>query len=233
MRVMAVDVDGAAARSVAEEIRGRGGDASAVAADVADATAVQAMVEETATRHGRLDALVNNAGITLFAAIGDTSEADWDRVLAVNLKSMFLTCRAVLPIMRAQGGGSIVNVSSTNGIVAMTHHTAYSAAKAGVVNFTRSLALETAREGIRVNCICPGTIETDMLRSVVAGGPGDMRQMGESTPIGRVAAPEEVASVSFFLCGPGASYVTGATLAVDGGLTAGWQAAPVRTVRTG
>lgn len=217
--VVVGDIDFDAATESAKAILDAGGTAVAVRADVSTAAGAEAMVAAAMTNFGRLDALVNNAGVTLFKQVEDITEQEWDRVVDIDLKGVFLTCRAAIPLMRAAGGGSIVNVSSTAAVKAQRHHTAYSAAKAGVVQFTRTLALDVGGYGIRANCICPGPIDTGMLHAslVERGEPLDAGRL----PLGRIGTPTEVGAVSLFLCTADASFMTGAVLTVDGGSSVG------------
>jgi NAD(P)-dependent dehydrogenase (short-subunit alcohol dehydrogenase family) len=219
--VVVADIDGAGAKATAETILSNGGTAVAVQADVSTSAGVDAMVGAAVASFGGLDALVNNAGVTLFKSVEDTTEADFDWVIGVDLKGVFLTCRAVIPLMRAAGGGSIVNISSTTAVKGIRNHAAYSAAKAGVMQLTRSLAMEVGRDGIRINCVCPGPIDTPMFQGV-SDQHGSIPTLNPaSIPLGRVGQPAEVGSVSLFLCSAEASFMTGATLMVDGGTSAG------------
>ncbi|WP_018505027.1 SDR family NAD(P)-dependent oxidoreductase [Parafrankia discariae] len=217
--VVAADVDLDSARATADAVVAAGGAAVAVQADVSTATGAKAMVEAARSNFGGLHALVNNAGVTLFKSIEEMTEADWDRIMNVDLKGVFLTCRAAVPLMRESGGGSIVNISSTAATKALRNHTAYSAAKAGVLQFTRTLALDVGSFGIRVNCICPGPVDTDGFRRASAQR-GELPDFAR-LPLGRIGRPSEVSSVSLFLCSRDASFMTGATLVVDGGSSTG------------
>jgi meso-butanediol dehydrogenase/(S,S)-butanediol dehydrogenase/diacetyl reductase len=190
--------------------------------DVTNTDQVGQALAEAASAWGRLDILVNNAGVGALAMAEDTDEALWDHVFAVNTRAVFLCCRAAIPLMRANPGGSggaIVNIASISGLLGDYGMSAYNASKGAVVNLTRSLALETAQYGIRVNAVCPGLIDTPM------SAPGLQRQDDldfwlERIPLGRRGQPEEMASVVAFLASDDASYVTGANLAADGGVMA-------------
>jgi len=198
------------------------GSTVAVIADVAEATQVRSVVDTAISRFGRLDCLINNAGIVLWKTIDDTSEEEWDHVVDVDLKSVFLFSKYAIPHMRKVGGGSIVNISSFSGLAGQKRHVAYCAAKTGVVAVTKCLALDHGPENIRTNCICPGAIATDMLRLGVNFDEAEGRARLEGhIPLRRVASSEEVASVSLFLCSKAASYINGAILPVDGGISAG------------
>jgi 3-oxoacyl-[acyl-carrier protein] reductase len=213
------DIDRSAAQDVASTIVESGGKAVAVHADVATADGATSLVTAAEERFDRLDCVVSNAGLALFRPMEDLTEAEWDRVVDVNLKGAFLLSRAAVPLMRRSGGGSIVTIASTGAFKAIKDNTAYAAAKAGLVQFTRVLALEVGGSGIRANCICPGPIDTGMLQIGLTDGavPLDVSRL----PLGRLGKPEEVATVSLFLCSPDASFMTGAVLTVDGGSSVG------------
>jgi 3-oxoacyl-[acyl-carrier protein] reductase len=214
-RVAVVDLEGADA--VADEI-GRGeGRAAAFATDVARAVDVQEMVDGVLARFGRIDVLVNNAGIGRPGRIEAVTEEEWDRTLAVDLKAHFLTCRAVVPVMRGQGRGHIVNVSSIAGRhVSLANSIAYTSAKAGVIGFTRHLAQEVGRDGIRVNCLAPGPTRTPLLAGLMDAE--REAAVAARIPLGYVSEPEEQAQVILFLASDDARYVHGAIVDANGGL---------------
>jgi NAD(P)-dependent dehydrogenase (short-subunit alcohol dehydrogenase family) len=173
-------------------------------------------------RHGGLDVLVNNAGVTRVATAEETDRELWDEVIGVNLEGVFLGCKKAIPLMRRRGGGAIVNVASINGIRGNTRLVAYAASKGGVVAMTMSLALDHIADNIRVNCVCPATIDTDMVRAIL--DQADDRKSALETliakhPIGRIAQPEEVAAVIAYLASSDASFQTGLAIPVDGGRT--------------
>jgi meso-butanediol dehydrogenase / (S,S)-butanediol dehydrogenase / diacetyl reductase len=209
--------------AVVAEIRDAGGEALAVACDVTQAPEVEQAVRAVAARFGRLDIVVNNAGAGLAATAEETSEADWDRLMAVNLKGTFLVSRAALPELRKAGGGAIVNIGSVAGLVGMKQRVAYTAAKGGVTLLTKALALDHAHEGIRVNCICPSLVETELVRELFSTLPEPeavRRQRIAQIPLGRIGRPEDVAQFAVFLASDESSWVTGAALPLDGGVTA-------------
>lgn len=218
-RVAVTDVNHDAAEGVARAIRDAGGEAHAWRLDVADHQEIQRVVGEIAERFGGLDALVNNAGISVFKPIGeDGYDAAWDGALAVMLTGAQRMIRAALPHLRRSSAPRIVNIASTEALGATAGHSAYSAAKAGVAGLTRSLAVELGRDAITVNCICPGPIHTGMTERV----PNEHKAIyaRRRTALGRYGEPEEVAHITVSLCLPAASYITGAVIPVDGGLMA-------------
>jgi NAD(P)-dependent dehydrogenase (short-subunit alcohol dehydrogenase family) len=227
-QVFAVDLELAAAEETRAIIRDEGGIAEAYAADASDGRAVAAMVEACVERFGRVDVLQNNVGILRVGGPVELDEAEWDRVLDVNVKSFFLTCKHVLPHMERQGSGAIVNVSSIAGIrAAAVPLVAYGASKAAVDQLTRSVALQYAAKGIRCNAVLPGLMDTPMIRFGLpeAYADGDVERMLElrhaASPTGRMGDAWDVAHASLFLASDEAKYVNGHGLVVDGGLSCG------------
>ena len=186
--------------------------------DVSDAAAVRAAIDEIGRRFGRLDALVNNAGIAVFAPLLETSDEDWNRVLAVNLTGPFLCTKAAAPLMREHGGGAIVNITSISAVRASTLRSAYGTSKAGLAHLTKQLAVELASLGIRVNGVAPGPVETAMAKAVHT--PEIRADYHDAIPLNRYGLEEELAEAVFFLCSDRSSYITGQILAVDGGFDA-------------
>lgn len=216
--VAVVDIDAVAVRACAEAIEAGGGTAIAIPTDVADGTAVETMATATRERFGRVDVLVNNAGILDdYLPAAETPDDLWDRVLGVNLKAMLHTCRALIPQMLEHGGGAIVNVASTAALNGGNGGAAYTTSKHGVIGFTRQLCFDYARRGIRANVLCPGAVETGMTREIFASGDAEVMKAVESAPIGRWAQPEELAAAALFLASDDASFVNGAVHVVDGG----------------
>jgi NAD(P)-dependent dehydrogenase (short-subunit alcohol dehydrogenase family) len=214
--VVVNDINPAAAEAAAVELSEGGAAAAAIAADVIDAAAVRAMVEQTVARFGGLHILVNNAGVLRPTKVIEIAEAEWDWVIAVNLKGTFLCSQAVLPAMQEAGWGRIVNFSSTAGKNVSTVGGAhYTAAKAGILGFTRHLAKEVAASGITVNAVCPGLIDTEMVRATIDDARCDA--YARSFPIPRLGRPEEVAELVAFLASDRAAYITGASLDINGG----------------
>jgi NAD(P)-dependent dehydrogenase (short-subunit alcohol dehydrogenase family) len=212
------DVEATGAEQVAREITERGGEAMASALDVGDAGQVTAFVERVVARWGRLDVVVANAGIAHSAPFLEHPEAQWHRVLRVNLTGVFLTCQAAARQMVTQGGGRIVTIASINAFRGVENLVGYNAAKAGVAELTRTMAVELAQHGITANAIAPAQIDTRMTRTL----PEEARQRRvERIPLGRFGEPEDVARAALFLASDEAAYVTGHTLAVDGGYLAG------------
>lgn len=199
---------------VVAEVEGCGVQALGIPTNVARAEDVQRMVRQTVERFGKIDILVNNAGTLVVKPMVEQTEADWDRVLNVNLKGVFLCCREVLPAMIARQRGAIVNVASIAAFHVTVPHVPYAASKAGVVALTRDLAYEVGRLGIRVNAIAPGPIETPMAQIVSAE---QREKMARSILLGRMGQPEDIGQAAVFLASDAASFITGATLPVSGG----------------
>jgi len=186
--------------------------------DVSDAGAVNAAMAALSGRFGRLDALVNNAGVAVFAPLLETSDQDWERVLAVNLTGPFLCTKAAAPLMREHGGGAIVNITSISAVRASTLRSAYGTSKAGLAHLTKQLAVELAALGIRVNGVAPGPVDTAMAKAVHT--PEIRADYHDAIPLNRYGLEEELAEAVFFLCSDRSSYITGQILAVDGGFDA-------------
>jgi len=219
--VVLADVNASAARSAADQLAAAGHRVLAVGCNVANEDEVAAMVEKTVNAFGRLDAAFNNAGVQSPAIdTADASGEEFDRVIAINLRGVWNCMKHELRQMRGQGSGAIVNCSSIGGLIGLPGRAAYHAAKHGVLGFTKSAALEYASRGIRINAVCPGTIDTPMVSAMLAKEPDAMKEIMRDQPIGRLGRPEEIASAVLWLCSPGAGFVIGHALAVDGGFTA-------------
>ncbi len=219
-RLVIADITARAGEDTAGMIRDAGGEAMSVGTDVASEEQVGRMVASAVERYGRLDILVNNAAIGEGHGILDVAPEVWDRNFAVNLRGPYLCMREVLPIMLRQRRGAIVNISSVNALLALGHH-AYSAAKAGLVSLTQNVAVDFGDRGIRANVICPGTVRTPIWADRLATAPDLMDRLSAWYPLRRVAEPDEIAAVALFLASEEASFVTGAVIVADGGLTAG------------
>jgi NAD(P)-dependent dehydrogenase (short-subunit alcohol dehydrogenase family) len=220
-QVCAADVNLDAAESTANEAR----DAFAQQVDVADEASVKAMMDATAERYGGIDVLYNNAGISPNddASVLDTGVEAWDRVQAVNTKGVFLCCKHGIPHLQRRGGGSVINVASFVAILgAATSQISYTASKGAVLSMTRELAVQFARENIRVNALCPGPVETPLLLSIFGDDPAALERRRTHWPMGRLAKPREIVNGALFLASDESSYVTGSTFLVDGGLTAAY-----------
>lgn len=211
--VVVTDLDEASAKQTAAGLPG----AVALRADVTDRQDVQAAVDRVMQQFGRVDVLVNNAGWDKASPFVDSDPADWDRAIAVNLYGVLHTCKAVLPIMAGQGGGAVVNLGSDAGRVGSSGEAVYSAAKGGVIAFTKSLAREMARHQVRVNCVCPGPTDTALFASFA--GPKLREALTKAIPFRRLGQPADVANVVAFLASDQAAFVTGQTISVSGGLT--------------
>lgn len=221
-RVVVADVGVDGGEQTAAMINAAQGEAMFVKTDVTQAAEVEALVATAVSTYGRLDCAHNNAGIEgVFATTGDYPEDDWDRVLSINLKGVWLCMKYEIPRMLAQGGGAIVNTASLAGLVGAKRMPAYVASKHGVAGLTKTAALEYAKSGIRVNAVCPGIIHTPMVeRAFLSRRPDIEALLAQSEPLGRLGRPEEVAEAVLWLCSDAASFVTGHTLTVDGGLYA-------------
>ena len=222
--VVAADIRPETAEETVALIAAAGGSAQALAMDVVDAASVRAGVEAVVTAHGGLDVVVNNAGITIVGAAHAMEEADWDRELAINLKSVFLVSRAAWPHLVARGGGVILSTASIAGLWAIPDDAAYCASKAAVIMLTKCMALDGARSAIRANCVCPGFIDTPMIEGYFDAqqDPGAARQFATQLhPLGRLGLPLDIADGFVYLASDEARWVTGTALVIDGGLTSG------------
>ena len=219
--VVAADLDEAAGKHLADELSERGSTCNFVCTDVSKEPDVDALVHLALSQYGRVDVLFNNAGIEgEQAPTGDATIENWDRVIAVNLRSVFLGTKFAIQAMLRNGGGSIINNASVAGMVGFPGISAYCASKGGIVQLTKTAALEYADQGIRVNCLCPGVIDTAMVRRFTGGSDEVERQMTAMEPVGRMGRPREVAKLALFLASDDSSFITGAVIPVDGGFVA-------------
>lgn len=216
-RVVVSDVDGASADATASRIAAAGGEAFGLRADVTSAADAERLMEATVERFAALDVLVNNAGIASAGSVCEVAPEEWDRVMAINVKGVYLCSRYAVPHMAAAGGGSIVCIASASGVIGQRGQVAYNVSKHAVVGLVRCMALDHAADGIRVNAVCPGTMRTPMLDALSAGQLAALEAMH---PLGRIGDPAEVAQAALHLAADESSFTTGAAFLVDGGLTA-------------
>lgn len=219
-RVVIADFDVRAGQAVVEAIKAAGGESVFMPVDVAKAASVEGMVQGGLIHYGRVDVLLTSAGVFSPGSVLDTTEADWDRHLNINLKGTFLCAKFCLPPMLKQGRGSIITMGSVAGMHAIARNAAYGPSKAGVIYLTELIALEHGAGGIRANCVCPGNIETPMLLQSIAREPNPeqvMQKANQASVLGRLGKPEEVAQAILFLASDDSAYITGSTLVVDGG----------------
>jgi meso-butanediol dehydrogenase / (S,S)-butanediol dehydrogenase / diacetyl reductase len=220
--VMIADINGPAAEAVAESINAEGGRAAWTEVDVTSSASAEKMVQVTLNSFGRVDLLFNNAGIEGFGSVIEADETSWERIFAVHVRGAFLCSKYAIQAMIDGGrGGAVVNVSSVAGLVGLQHMSAYSAAKGAIISLTRAMAADFARNGIRVNCIAPGTTMTPLGQRLIENDtPEQLAQRVGRYPLNRFGRPEEIARAVLFLASDDSSYATGSCLVVDGGLTA-------------
>ena len=218
-RVAVVDLNEAGARDTVAAIAKDGGQAAAWRADISDKARIDQVVAEIISRWGTVDILVNNAGLDRVGPFVNSSEAEWDLILRVNLKGPIVCTRAVLDEMTRKGYGKIVNIASDAGRVGSTGEAVYSAAKGGIIAFTKTIARETARHRLNVNCVCPGPSDTPLFQQVAAGNPKLAESLKRVIPFGRLGTAEDLAPAVVFLASDESGFVTGQTLSVSGGLT--------------
>ena len=218
-RVAVVDLNEAGARDTVETIVKDGGQAAAWRADISDKARIDQVVAEIVSRWGTVDILVNNAGLDRVGPFVSSSEAEWDLILRVNLKGPIVCTRAVLDEMTRKGYGKIINIASDAGRVGSTGEAVYSAAKGGIIAFTKTIARETARHRLNVNCVCPGPSDTPLFQEVAAGNPKLAESLKRVIPFGRLGTAEDLAPAVVFLASDESGFVTGQTLSVSGGLT--------------
>ncbi|HUV58702.1 MAG TPA: glucose 1-dehydrogenase [Desulfatiglandales bacterium] len=200
-----------------------GGEAFFVKTNVANSESVNDMVKEVTKRFGRIDILVNNAGIYYQGDVIKTTEEEWDRVMAVNLKGMYLCCHYAIPVMLKGNGGVVINVASEAGLVGIAGQTAYNVSKAGAISLTKSMAVDFARKGVRVNAVCPGTTETPLVKNALEKSKDPekaRRELEECRPLNRLGRPEEIAAAILAMASDSLGYATGSIFSIDGGYTA-------------
>ena len=219
--VVAVDLDGQQLDNVAKQITASGGKCLTVRSDVSQSADVESAIHAAIDRFGRIDILFNNAGIVPTGKIDATGEAEWDRAMAVNVKSMYLFCHALIPHFQQNGGGIILNTASATVLRTVPDRACYTATKAAVVGLTKSMALDYVRDNIRVNCLCPGTIDTPSLAQRIAAFPDPVearKNFIARQPMGRFGTAEEVARAALYLVSDDSAFITGTAFPIDGGL---------------
>ena len=219
-KIVIADIDEEGSRQTIANIQEKGNNTTYVVTDVTISNNTTRMVQETVKRHGKLDILINSAGIAMRLPVAELSEEDWHRCLDVNLTGVFLSSKAAIPEMQKNGSGSIINMSSIYGIVGANVRAAYVASKGAVTNLTRGMALDYAKDNIRVNCICPGFVETPLVAGVVKT-PEEYQTLANKHPLQRLGKPEEIAYGALYLASDESAFVTGIALPIDGGYTAG------------
>ncbi len=220
-RLILVDLDEERLARLTEELEAASTIVLDIPADVSVSSTAESVVARTTNQFGHIDVLFNNAGIVLGGTLVECTEEEWDRTMAVNLKSMYYLCRAVVPVMQRQGAGAIVNMSSIAGAAGVVQRGAYTVSKAGVIGLTKSLAADYVKDGIRVNCICPATVDTPSLQRRIATAPDPQqarRAFVARQPMGRIGTPEEIAALALYLACDDSRYMTGQAIVIDGGM---------------
>ena len=218
--VVVLDWDEDSAKITVREIEAEGGTGLAIKADVGDAQQVKTSVAKTAERFGKIDILFANAGVQEIKSIDSTTDEEWERVISANLRGTFLCCREVVPVMRRRRSGSIIIVSSGHAFQSYAGYAVYAASKGGQLAMMRAMAIDCAKDGIRVNCVIPGATETKLIRAHFENNPEEKVRLLSKIPMGRLATPEDIARSVRMLASKDAAYITGTSLAVDGGLLA-------------
>ena len=220
-KLVLVDIDGEGLGRLARELEEAATMVLDIVGDVRIPAVCREVVDRAVGQYGRIDVLFNNAGIVLNGSLVECTEAEWDRTINTNLKSMYLLCQAAIPVMQKQGSGCIINMSSIAGTNGVASRGAYSVSKAGVIGLTKSLAIDFIGDGIRVNCICPATVDTPSLRQRIAAAPDPeaaLRAFIARQPMGRMARAEEVASMALYLASEDSRFMTGQAIVMDGGM---------------
>jgi 2-keto-3-deoxy-L-fuconate dehydrogenase len=221
-RLVCADLDPVTAEETVRLARSAGGEACFALTDAADSEGVAALVGETTERYGRLDVFFANAGIVPGGTVTECSDEDWERAMAVNVRSVYLACKHGIPAMKANGGGTFVCTASVAGLVGVKNRAAYSASKMAVIGLVKSVALDYIQDGIRINAICPGTVDTPSLQSRLAAT-GDyetaLREFIARQPMGRIGTAEEIAALALYLASDESGYMTGTYSVIDGGLS--------------